>query len=1002
MATGPRLFHVRIGPDGSAESAPMTASAVKALVAKGLPANAVIREAGTARWHLISTVKGLAAAPIETAPAFDWRTTPLVRVSSSYANFVSHRIDDVIGVFPDGVMTFRKQRHVPLPQEIGVSVGTSQLGDVRTLGARRTATWAEVLAIDVTHPISRGTGPKSTWMTGRELRITFVDRKTFTVFLHYHDADHLVAAFGVLAGRTLHTGVPAPLELKPRAVMPRVVLLLAAIPVVSLLLVGVVAVLSIPLIAMLNLVRPARCGSGRRSLLRVIAATGVLGPMYIPVIGLLVSEASVDNLAGGFVWSGLALSWAYGFWALPNALNRVVGAFATRISDMPTVIGPRPPRRIRWFDRTICRRVGTFRSPWVSWSLKATGCLLFFAAILFIDRHDFSVIGEVFLRHGGIQILLLMPSVLLIYVGYRAGQRSAPELLESDQRQPIVYLRSFKDDGHGSFNHDDYATSLLGLGVPNWLAGLGPFANSNPIRLLRLCFSRGSDTAEEQLAGYLGQEGPFVAIGEPGEGLPTGGAARDYVSHEVWKERVGGWIQRARFLVIQPGETNGIWWEIDRTLSLRRPQEVLFCLLALRDRQHEYECFAIEMRKRTGVHFPMVLGTNAFMWIRDGRAHYRQLTLASPFAWPVRGCVADFRETLADFLNPPHGTNGSLPVVAPKGANRAAVFAAAFCWLVIANTPTFVVVFGAEVLFPTSVAREALEGLTDAERINSVWGGLEWSVPMSVVPGDGVMVFVVPEVGWFGGFAQKFMGDDASTQDLHAANEERLVMIAGGGEVRTLGEDRMITVNGISCIEGRYRIADVDIAVVRTGVDHGIQLQQWYRIDEGIADRAEPVFREALDRVRVLPQPGIGQDFTVDLGDGWTRTETSDPSFLASYAGPEGLEVVVGLNAMDGRWSDLEAVRAEVSKNLLDAHGSNGPTEVVSATIDRLGGAPTTHSDRVELRVQLRQQMAEGPLILAYRFVCVNGTQYWILGVGPETVSNQAQLRTACDALSVR
>lgn len=140
MATGPRLFHVRIGPDGSAESAPMTASAVKALVAKGLPANAVIREAGTARWHLISTVKGLAAAPIETAPAFDWRTTPLVRVSSSYANFVSHRIDDVIGVFPDGVMTFRKQRHVPLPQEIGVSVGTSQLGDVRTLGARRTAT----------------------------------------------------------------------------------------------------------------------------------------------------------------------------------------------------------------------------------------------------------------------------------------------------------------------------------------------------------------------------------------------------------------------------------------------------------------------------------------------------------------------------------------------------------------------------------------------------------------------------------------------------------------------------------------------------------------------------------------------------------------------------------------------------------------------------------------------------------------------------------------------
>ena len=76
----------------------MTASAVKALVQGGMSADAVIREVGTVRWHLISKVKGLAAVPSESAPTIDWRTTPLVRVSSSYANFVSDRIDELIGL----------------------------------------------------------------------------------------------------------------------------------------------------------------------------------------------------------------------------------------------------------------------------------------------------------------------------------------------------------------------------------------------------------------------------------------------------------------------------------------------------------------------------------------------------------------------------------------------------------------------------------------------------------------------------------------------------------------------------------------------------------------------------------------------------------------------------------------------------------------------------------------------------------------------------------------
>lgn len=65
--------------------------------------------------------------------------------------------------------------------------------------------------------------------------------------------------------------------------------------------------------------------------------------------------------------------------------------------------------------------------------------------------------------------------------------------------------------------------------------------------------------------------GPVVAVGLPGEQLPHTGAARLYLDHEVWQERVRSLIGRARATVVVVGESEGVWWEIETALRTAAP-----------------------------------------------------------------------------------------------------------------------------------------------------------------------------------------------------------------------------------------------------------------------------------------------------------------------------------------------------------------------------------------------------------------------------------------------
>ena len=94
----------------------------------------------------------------------------------------------------------------------------------------------------------------------------------------------------------------------------------------------------------------------------------------------------------------------------------------------------------------------------------------------------------------------------------RAKKHLAPSAATArsrDNRPPILLLRSFRDD----------ETRVL---LSGWSAS--PWGTNT--------------TLEELVVDCLAGHGPVVAIGRPGEALPPLGAAREYVDHGSWQQRV--------------------------------------------------------------------------------------------------------------------------------------------------------------------------------------------------------------------------------------------------------------------------------------------------------------------------------------------------------------------------------------------------------------------------------------------------------------------------------
>jgi hypothetical protein len=119
------------------------------------------------------------------------------------------------------------------------------------------------------------------------------------------------------------------------------------------------------------------------------------------------------------------------------------------------------------------------------------------------------------------------------YKSRRYRSVDAGALLAADSRPPILVLRSFADDERQMLTSDDV----------HWIGKSGK-------------------TFEEILTARLQSFGPVIAIGRPGELIPSAGAAREYVGDADWRGRVHELIRAAAAIVVIAGKTNNLMWEL--------------------------------------------------------------------------------------------------------------------------------------------------------------------------------------------------------------------------------------------------------------------------------------------------------------------------------------------------------------------------------------------------------------------------------------------------------
>jgi hypothetical protein len=124
-----------------------------------------------------------------------------------------------------------------------------------------------------------------------------------------------------------------------------------------------------------------------------------------------------------------------------------------------------------------------------------------------------------------------------------------------DTRPPVLYLRSFGDDG-----------------LKLWTATLG-----RPSLIERFS-PRRSDAFEEVLVRYLSVLGPVIAVNPPGTKLAPLGAARETLDPADWQSAIATWMEQSTLIVfIAPPErvTEGLLWELQAVSTNRRWDKTL-------------------------------------------------------------------------------------------------------------------------------------------------------------------------------------------------------------------------------------------------------------------------------------------------------------------------------------------------------------------------------------------------------------------------------------------
>lgn len=131
------------------------------------------------------------------------------------------------------------------------------------------------------------------------------------------------------------------------------------------------------------------------------------------------------------------------------------------------------------------------------------------------------------------------------YYAQRLDAPSMSRVLSEDARAPVLYLRPFdqEDDVFAAVSTDQLGDLQI------------------PVRNPRAY--RHGVTVEEYFATSIQRKiGPFIALGDPQDSIPPGGAAREYCDDESWQTRFRELAARSAFVIMRPGHSDNLRLEL--------------------------------------------------------------------------------------------------------------------------------------------------------------------------------------------------------------------------------------------------------------------------------------------------------------------------------------------------------------------------------------------------------------------------------------------------------
>jgi hypothetical protein len=141
-------------------------------------------------------------------------------------------------------------------------------------------------------------------------------------------------------------------------------------------------------------------------------------------------------------------------------------------------------------------------------------------------------------RSGTIYIILVFLGIISHHFSRRGLITTARDKIASDQRPPVLLLRSFTDDKRMSKKEIDEVDGEIDF-----------------------------VTEEERIVHAIESLGPVIGLGNPGDNLPPLGIARDYVQNNQWHQKVLKYISKSGYVFILTNTTHGLSWEIRNVIA---------------------------------------------------------------------------------------------------------------------------------------------------------------------------------------------------------------------------------------------------------------------------------------------------------------------------------------------------------------------------------------------------------------------------------------------------